>query len=138
MALGLSNGDAFLHSANRIHLFTAPLNIENTDFQLLASLIVPTFYMSAQERNDNTKKYHWIGDPTTVTINEHIEVDDVVSLSGKQNSFIPLQNIYKNKIELQFDASLKYAENYAITHQNDTLGHISFNQRRKESKIDVL
>ena len=87
----------------------------------------------------NPSLYQVIGKNATIDIEiEGLGQDNFIKLSQEGNDFIPLQQVFSNKVRLQFEENPKKAGIYSVLRENDTLRRIGFNYDRKESKLEYL
>jgi hypothetical protein len=64
--------------------------------------------------------------------------DEILTLKGLKNSFIPLQQNFQNKITLTTSEELETAGFYQVLKKNDTLRTLSFNTSKEESNLAFL
>ncbi|MFK7003328.1 hypothetical protein BWK63_08355 [Flavobacterium covae] len=137
-ALSYEDQSAFLSTLYKntgtIFIFSAPLNKENSNFQN-APLIVPTFYKMGTSTNENGIQYQIIGQNKTSIINVDLNKDEIVSITNKEENFIPIQQVLENKLKFSCGDNPKKAGNYHIYQNKKNLYPISFNYDRKESQL---
>jgi len=117
-----------------VYIFTAALNKENSNFQN-APLIVPVFYNMVQNNQKTGARSLIINDEKPFIVSTTIERDHIVSLKNETESFIPVQQVFNNKIKLTFDENPKKSGNFTIYSKDRKLENISFNYNRIESDI---
>lgn len=117
-----------------VYIFTAALNKENNNFQN-APLIVPVFYNMVQNNQKTGVRSLIINDEKPFIVSSTIEKDQIVSLKNEKESFIPIQQVFNNKIKLTFDENPKKSGNFTIYSKDRKLENISFNYDRVESDI---
>ncbi|CAM4111315.1 vWA domain-containing protein [Flavobacterium weaverense] len=138
--LSYEDQSTFLTSINngigQIAVFSAPFNIENSNF-LQSPLIVPTFYKLAMQNQNSGVNALIVGNSnshvTTVTLNK----DDILVVKGDENEFIPLQQILTNKVKMIFNDSPTQAGNYTIFNKKEKIENISYNYDRSESNLTL-
>lgn len=118
-----------------LFVFTAPINKQNSNFQN-SPLIVPTFYNMSQSKTNSKTNTFTIGENETIIIDAILSKDEVVSITNKQNSFIPQQQIINAKVKLAFGDYPELAGNYNIKQTENTIEEISFNYPRTESDLN--
>ncbi|AMA49786.1 MULTISPECIES: BatA domain-containing protein [Flavobacterium] len=137
-ALSYEDQSAFLSTLYKntgtVFIFSAPLNKENSNFQN-APLIVPTFYKMGTSTNENGIQYQIIGQNKTSIINVDLNKDEIVSITNKEENFIPIQQVLENKLKFSCGDNPKKAGNYHIYQNKKNLYPISFNYDRKESQL---
>jgi len=135
--LSLEGNDPFLLGIDGFYFFTGSLEAENSNFKN-SPLIVPTFYNMAAYSLKASEPYHILGKPITIDIPVTLGNDKVLNLSKTGNGFIPLQQSFPNKVRLTFDENPSTDGIYSIKNATQTLGNISFNYPRNESKLNYL
>ena len=135
--LALENGDAFLSGDNGIYLFTASLEIGNTNFKN-SPLIVPTFYNMATSSLKSPELYHTLGQPSAIDVPTRLGADDILKVVKEGYEFIPLQQNYPNQVQLTFDQNPIEDGIYTIYQNEEPLKNISFNYPRAESQLTYL
>ncbi|MEM9647476.1 MAG: BatA domain-containing protein [Bacteroidota bacterium] len=135
--LSLEGGAPFLSGIDGFYFFTAPLELENTNFKS-SPLIVPTFYNMAAHSLKMPDIYHTLGEPLVVDLTLDLGNDAVLKVTQQGYEFIPRQQTYANKVQLTFDENPAQAGIYAIKKELDSLKNISFNYPRKESDLTYI
>lgn len=134
-AIRFTNGSPFLTKQGNVYIFTAAINDLNSNFKV-DPLIVPTLYNIAKLSLKLPKLYQFIGAPTNVDIATQLEKDKIVTISGTESEFIPLQKAFSNRLRLTFDNLPQKDGTYAVRNDRDTLQHLSFNYPRTESNLE--
>lgn len=135
--LTFEGNDAFLIGNNGFYLFTAPLNIENSNFKN-SPLIVPTFYNMGVFSLKSSDLYHIVGESGTIDIVTQLGSDNILSVSKEGNSFIPLQQNFPNKVRLEFDENPTSDGIFDVLNNGEFLRNISFNYPREESVLNYM
>ncbi|HET8754327.1 MAG TPA: hypothetical protein VFM59_08190, partial [Salinimicrobium sp.] len=133
--LGFENEQAFLFQKNNIFVFTAALNKENSNFQN-SPLIVPSFYNIGKLALTPSLLYYNLGENNVLDVKVELEPDEILELSSADYSFIPLQQSFQNKVEIQLQNVPESAGHYSIKNDSVTLKTISFNINRKENRLE--
>ena len=117
-----------------LYVFAAPINKENSNFQN-SPLIVPAFYNMAQSVQKTGISSMHIGSNNTIMVNSALNQDDILNIKGKEENFIPVQQILDNKVKLTCTDKPQFAGNYGVYNGTSNLKNISFNYDRTESKL---
>ena len=137
-ALYYEDQTAFLSSINNavssVYVFAAPLNLENSNFQQ-SPLIVPVFYKMAFNNLKKGLNAITIGtnNPFLVAIN--LSKEEILNVKNETESFIPIQQIQNNKVQLNFNDFPEQAGNFGIYKEKQVAQNISFNYSRTESDL---
>ncbi len=118
-----------------VYVFSAPINIENSNFQQ-SPLIVPTFYKMAVNHSNNGLTALTIGNENQLLVDVSLPKDAVLMVKNNTEQFIPIQQILNNKVKLIFNDYPSKAGNYVVYNQKERLENISFNYNRSESNIE--
>ncbi|QBN20257.1 vWA domain-containing protein [Flavobacterium nackdongense] len=137
-ALYYEDQTAFLTSINNptssVYIFTAPIDLENSNFQQ-SPLIVPTFYkMGINNQNDGVIALS-IGNNNPFLVDATLSKDEILKVKNETETFIPVQQILNDKLKLTFNDFPEQAGNFEIYNQNERLQNISFNYNRTESDL---
>lgn len=135
--LSLEGGDVFLSGNDGLYIFSASLDLENSNFKN-SPLIVPTFYNMALSSLQSPDLYLKLGDVSSVDIATRLGADDILKVSKEGYEFIPLQQAFPNRVRLTFDENPTTDGHYAIQENGQTLKNISFNYPREESQLNYL
>jgi hypothetical protein len=119
-------------NSGAVYVFSAAINKENSNFQN-SPLIVPTFYKMGMSNEKNGVKFETIGNSKPVIVEAKVTKDEVVSITNKEEEFIPMQQIMDDKIKIICGDNPKNAGNFNIFRNKKDVGHLSFNYDRKES-----
>jgi len=129
--LSFSNDQPFLQNFDNTYIFTAPINIENSNFQA-SPLIVPTLYNIAAFSLKRSSLYLKMGVENDIDIVTNLKKDNIVTLHKDTKEFIPRQQSFANKIKLLFIDNPKEDGIYSVVNDSDTLQDLSFNYSRAE------
>jgi len=130
--------NAFLTSIGNaissVYVFTAPINLENSNFQQ-SPLIVPTFYKMGINNQNNGVNALTIGNNNPFYIDAIVSKDEILKVKNEMENFIPVQQILNDKVKLTFNDFPEQAGNFGIYNQKERLQNISFNYNRNESDL---
>ncbi len=135
--LRFEDGKPFLFQTNNTYIFTAPLNLLNTNFKN-APLIVPTFYNLGKFSLKLPELYFTIGKTNTFDINVALQQDHILSLENNKSAFIPKQQAFNNKVSITTDYAPNTADTYRVKDKNETLKRVSYNYNRKENQLNYI
>ncbi len=135
--LGFEDGTSFLSETNHAYAFSAPLNEENSNFKN-SPLIVPVLYNIGKQSLKVPKLYYTIGQENTIDISTNLQQDNILTLVLNENSVVPLQQTYINKVELKTDEFPDVAGILSVNNKETTLQHLSYNYNRNESNLNYL
>ena len=141
-ALYYEDQTAFLISINKppdtsgssVYIFTAPINLDNSNFQQ-SPLIVPTFYKMGVNSQNNGVNAITIGTNNPILVDATLSKDEILNVKNETETFIPIQQILNSKVKLTFNDFPVQAGNFGIYSQNERLQNISFNYNRTESDL---
>lgn len=122
------------NSVAAVSVFSAPINVINSNFQQ-SPLIVPVFYKMAMNNQNNGISALIIGNNNPHLTNASLNKDDILTVKGSDEQFIPIQQILNNKVQLTFNDYPEQAGNYSIYNKKEWLENISFNYNRTESNL---
>jgi hypothetical protein len=129
----------FLSVFEKVYLFSAALNKENSNFQN-SPLIVPTFYNMTQNTNQSGISAMQIAAENPLTVEAKLRKDEILKVRQSNSSdavdFVPSQQIKNNKVQLTFDNVPEVAGNYGIYQNENLIQNISFNYSRTESNLN--
>ena len=131
--LKYENGQAFLYGQNNIFVFTAALNSENSNFKS-SPLIVPTFYNIGNMAISRPQLYHLLGESQQINIQANLQKDEILKLSSSETAFIPKQQSFQNKVQLELEELPKTPGHYKVLKDSTALRTLSFNVSRSESE----
>ena len=139
--LKLDTNESFISSMNTnkgsVFWFASPLNKETSNF-IQSSLVVPIFYNFAKNSLKNTQLYFTIEPENKIEILTKIENDNVLKLSNEQNEFIPLQEIFTNKVILTIDGANLKSGFYNIKNYDTNINTLAFNYNKEESNLTYM
>src|SRR5690606_4014015 len=135
--LGFEDSQPFLLQTNKSYLFTAPINLSNSNFQN-SPLVVPTLYNMALQSLPLPRLYYTIGEQNTFAIPVKLGADEILNIKDSVTQFIPLQQTKANFVLMTTSEEPNKAGNYQIEKEAEFLENISFNYSRNESELQYL
>ncbi|WP_250435823.1 BatA domain-containing protein [Hanstruepera flava] len=132
--LSFEDNRAFLLQAQRVFVFSAALNSENSNFKQ-SPLIVPTFYNIAQQSLQMPKLYYTIGNPNRFDIATILQQDEVLTLRKGDLNLIPQQQYFNNKVSVFTQEVPAEAGVYNIADKAVVIENVSYNYNREESHL---
>ncbi|MCG9972518.1 vWA domain-containing protein [Christiangramia crocea] len=135
--LRYEDNQPFLTESNSAYLFTAPLNIDNSNFKN-SPLIVPVFYQIGLQALKKNQLYYQTDRENKIDIAAELGKDQVLHLKKPDTDLIPQQQNYSTRVEINTGNLPLEAGNYEVSNGNSGLGNLSFNYDRKESNLNYL
>lgn len=132
--LQFEDKSVFLGQSQRVFVFAAPLQTENSNFKN-TPLIVPTLYNIAKQSFKTPKLYHTIGKENTFEIETQLGQNEVVSMVNNKTTLIPEQQSYNNKVVITTSKTPNIAGTYSIKNKNKITQLISYNYDRSENDL---
>ncbi|MBR9846824.1 MAG: hypothetical protein GYB35_12295 [Algicola sp.] len=132
--LGFEDGSSFLSQSGNVYRFSAALNSENSNFKN-SPLIVPVLYNIGKQSLKVPELYYTLGEENTIDIATKLQQDDILTLVNGDNSVIPLQQTYTNKVELKTSNYPKSSGIISVKNKERFLKNLSFNFNRNESNL---
>ena len=133
--LKYEDGNAFLSKSNSAYIFSAAINQVNSNFKN-SPLIVPVLYNIGKHSLKLPQLYYTIGVEQKIDINAKLLQDDILSLGDSENSVIPLQQTFTNKVELITNQYPNTAGIISVRNKETVLKALSFNYSRNESLLN--
>ena len=136
--IGLENNQNFVSQLNlstsKVYWFSSPINKTQSNFTN-SPLIVPVFYNIGQESLQLSKLYYRLQQTNTIEVNAQLSKDDILSINNNENSFIPLQQTYQNKVQLTTNELPENRGFYTVYKKDTPLQTIAYNTKKSESKL---
>lgn len=132
--LSYEDNSAFLTGNANTYAFSSPLNDDNSNFKG-SPLIVPVLYNIAKQSIKLSQLYYQIDQLNTISIETVLGPDEILTLSDGENSIIPQQQTYSNKVDITTDEYPDNAGILEVRNTNESLQNISFNFNRNESQL---
>jgi hypothetical protein len=137
--IGLENNQSFIsqisNNNSTIYWFSSPISKENSNFTN-SPLIVPVFYNIGQESLQLSKLYYRVQEKNDIEVSIQLNKDDILSINKEQNTFIPLQQTFQNKVKLTTNDLPENKGFYTITNKDQVIQNIAFNNRISESLLN--
>lgn len=133
--LNFEDNSAFLSQAQHAFAFSAAIDNANSNFKN-SPLIVPVLYNIGKQSLKLPQLYYTIGHENSIDINTHLRQDDILTLHKGENSVVPLQQTYTNKVELITDEYPDIAGVFEVKNKETVLRHLSYNYNRNESNLN--
>lgn len=132
----LEDNKPFLTQKSNVFVFASSLNSQVTNFKQ-SPIIVPCLYNIAKQNSSISKTNYTIGIPNKINIaSTQQNQEDVLQVKGEAEQFIPLQQIYKDYVQISTTDLPKQAGNYSVYNKKSVLTNLSFNYSTKESKLE--
>ncbi|MFY7672324.1 BatA domain-containing protein [Tenacibaculum sp. MEBiC06402] len=137
--IGLENNKSFVSKIGQnnssIYWFSSPISKENSNFTN-SPLIVPVFYNIGQGSLQLSKLYYRVQEKNEIEVSIQLNKDDILSINTKENTFIPLQQTFQNKVKLTTNELPENKGFYTITSKDKGIQIIAFNNRKSESLLN--
>jgi len=135
--LSFEDGNSFLSQSGNAFRFSAAIQDENSNFKN-SPLIVPVLYNIGKQSLKTGNLYYTIGNENTIDIATQLQQDDILTLVNGENSVIPLQQTYDNKVELITNTYPDVAGIISVQNKDTFLKNLSFNFNRSESNLNYF
>lgn len=132
--LRFQNDDPFLIGDNGVYIFTAPIDLGNSNFRN-SPIIVPSFYNMAALSLKLPALYHLLSSNTRIDVPVALPSDEIAKVTKDEIEFIPLQQSYSNKTTLNFEEHPSQDGIFNIVLDDSLISRISFNYPRVESDL---
>ncbi|MBB3122878.1 hypothetical protein FHS04_000366 [Mesoflavibacter sabulilitoris] len=132
--LQFEDNKPFLSQRNNVFVFSAAINEDNSNFKNI-NLIVPTFYNIAKQSLNAAQLYYTIGQNNQFDVSVNLQPDTVLTLVNNDESIIPEQQYYNNKVVIKTNDLQENAGVYEVKNKNEILEYVSFNYNRNESDL---
>ncbi|WP_460219016.1 BatA domain-containing protein [Psychroserpens sp. MEBiC05023] len=135
--LSYEDGMSFLSQSGNVYRLSAALHTENSNFKN-SPLIVPILYNIGKQSLKTGDLFYTIGKENTIDIATKLQQDDILTLVKGENSVIPLQQTYDNKVELTTNTYPNVAGIISVQNKDAFLKNLSFNFNRDESNLNYF
>ncbi|MEO9571569.1 MAG: BatA domain-containing protein [Polaribacter sp.] len=125
------------NNRSTIYWIASSLNRKNSNF-IKSPLIVPVFYNFGKLSFKNTQLFYRINKENKIDIETITKNDKVLRITNAENSFIPLQQKYQNKITITTKNQPLKNGIYHVLKDNDTIQNLAFNYPKSESLLNYL
>ncbi|WP_299274840.1 BatA domain-containing protein [uncultured Psychroserpens sp.] len=133
--LSFEDGKSFLSQSGNAFRFSAAIDVENSNFKN-SPLIVPILYNIGKQSLKTGDLFYTIGHENIIDIATQLQQDDILTLVSGDNSVIPLQQTYDNKVELITNTYPDVAGIISVQNKDSFLKSLSFNFDRNESHLN--
>jgi len=121
----------------KIYWMASPLDVSISNFTS-SPLIVPVFYNFGVHQSNSNKVYFCIGEKNEIIIQSQKVKEEILQISNKETSFIPLQTKTSTQIIIQTEKIPEKDGIYQITNKEEHLQNLAFNYNRKESYLSYF
>lgn len=135
--LQFEDNKPFLSQRKNVFVFSASINEDNSNFKNI-NLIVPTFYNIAKQSLNAAQFYYTIGKNNQFDVAVTLQPDAVLTLANNEESIIPEQQYFNNKVVIKTSELPEKAGVYEVKNKNEILEYVSFNYNRNESDLTYL
>ena len=120
-----------------VYLFSSSLETSITNFKN-SPLIVPVFYNFGKLSFKHNQLFYRVSSENKIDIKTTIEKDKVLRIANKENSFIPLQQKFQNKVRIITKEQPEKTGIYTVLKNLDTIQKIAYNNPKKESLLHFM
>jgi hypothetical protein len=135
--LSFEDGQAFLSASQKVYRFSASLSESNSNFKN-SPLIVPILYNIGKQSLNTGRLYANISEENKIDINASLQPDAILTLAKGEETVIPLQRRFSNKVEITASNYPEQAGIVAVMHKEKFLKNLSFNYDRAESVLRYM
>ena len=135
--LSYEDGSPFLISRGNMYVFSASINLKNSNFQN-SPLIVPTLYNIGKQSMQLSRPYFTIGLENKIDINTTLSQDQVLILENEATKIIPQQQSFNNKVSIITNETPELAGNYRVFNNSEVVENLSYNYNRNESVLNYM
>lgn len=134
--LSFEDGSTFLGMSNTVYVFAGALNTKNSNFKN-SPLIVPTLYNIGKQSLKVPQLYFYTGRSNVFDIPITLQNDAILSLTetDTDQSLIPLQQTYGNKVTITTSDFPTKAAIYNVKSRDSIIQQVSYNYDRSESTL---
>lgn len=132
--LSFEDNAAFLNQNSKVYAFTAAIDDVNSNFKS-SPLIVPVLYNIGKQSLKLPQLYYSIGNDYTIDITTQLSQDEVLKLHNDDESLVPLQQTFTNKVAIMTNEYPDKAGIYEVKNEQEVLKRLSFNYQRNESQL---
>ena len=139
--IGFENNSPFIsqikNKKRTVYWVSASLERDNSNF-INSPLIVPVFYNFGKLSFKNIQLFYRIGRTNKIDIETKTRENQVVRILNSENSLIPLQSKFKNKVRITTNAASLTPGFYQVLKDKDTIQTLAFNYPKEESFINYM
>ena len=122
---------------NTLYWVSSSLNRKNSNF-INSPLIVPVFYNFGKLSFKHNQLFYRVTSENKIDIEATIGKDKVLRIANKENSFIPLQQKFQNKVSIITKEQPEKTGIYTVLKNLDTIQKIAYNNPKKESLLNFM
>jgi hypothetical protein len=122
------------NSNSTIYVFNSPLDLKFSNFYN-SPIVVPLLYNIGINSYKFPKLYYTIGNDNIIAVDVSLKKDQILKLQNEIEEIIPLQQVYKNTVELSTSDIPATSGFYNIMSNNELLKTIAFNYDSNESLL---
>lgn len=139
--LEYENGKGFITELKTdnspVYFINSSLNDKNSNFTK-SPLIVPIFYNFGKYSFKNAKLYYYLNQENNIDIETAVKKDEILTLKNKNETFIPIQRAYKDKVQLNLNDKPSSAGFYMVLQNETSIQTLAFNNPKAESSLNYL
>jgi hypothetical protein len=137
--VSLENSTAFISQLGnkKVYYIASALNKNNSNFTN-APLIVPIFYNLGAMSTQYSRLSYNVGKENTIEIATTVNKNQIITIAGTENFFIPTQKAYQNKVTITTKEAPKKAGLYKVLKEGIKIQDLAFNNPREESLLQFL
>ena len=139
--LEFENGKGFITELKTdnspLYFINSSLNDKNSNFTK-SPLIVPIFYNFGKYSFQNAKLYYHLNQENNIDIETEVKKDEILTLQNKNETFIPIQRAYKDKVQLNLNDKPSSAGFYKVLQNEISIQTLAFNNPKAESSLNYL
>lgn len=120
-----------------IYFVSSSLDKNSSNF-INSPLVVPVFYNIAKASFSYPKLAYNLNEENKIEVKVKASKDEILSITSKKSSFIPLQRAYQNKVVINTTEEPQEAGFYQIKKQDSILKELAFNNPKEESSLQFL
>ncbi|ARV14478.1 BatA domain-containing protein [Polaribacter sp. SA4-12] len=125
------------NAKSSIYWISSSLDRKNSNF-INSPLIVPVFYNFGKLSFKHAQLFYRIDAENKIDIKTNIDKDKVLRIVNSENSFIPLQQKFQNKVSLTSKIQPLKAGIYSVLKDTDTIQQLAYNYQKEESLLNFL
>ncbi|MGB0880392.1 MAG: BatA domain-containing protein [Polaribacter sp.] len=139
--IGYENNEGFIQEVtlqnSKLYWVASSLQNKNSNFTN-SPLIVPVFYNFGTTSLQHSKLYYQLDKTNKIDVNIQLAKDEILSIKNNENSFIPLQQTFQNKVSVTTKEQPLVAGFYEIVAQEKAIQQIAFNNPKEESVLNYM
>ncbi|TYP74962.1 BatA domain-containing protein [Aquimarina intermedia] len=132
--LSYTDERTFLYNHKNLYVFTASIASDKSNFKN-TSLIVPVLYNVGKESLKQPVLYYQVGKLNSYDVQIPLDQDEIISLYSEQETIIPLQQNFTNKVRITTDETPTRAGMYTLTKGDEFFDHLAYNYGSSESRL---